>query len=98
MKLVYLKTAEPDLRWFKHYYVSVFPEGHKKANAQFLATQKVLLQNPRIGEISENAPDVRVYHVVRTPFSFVYRLHGENIEVLRVVDNRSNWQQDDSEV
>lgn len=91
MKLVYLKTAIADLRWFKHYYMTVFPEGRLKADQQFSATQKLLKVNPYIGQPSELSETVREHPVPRTPFTCVYRVVGELIEVLRVVDGRSDW-------
>jgi plasmid stabilization system protein ParE len=91
MKLVYLPRTEADLRWFKRYYISVFPDGREKANQQFLVTQKLLLENPYIGQPSDVFPHTREFPVLRTPFTFVYRVRSELIEVLRVIDNRSGW-------
>jgi plasmid stabilization system protein ParE len=91
MRLIYLKTAAADLRWFKHYYINVFPEGRMKADQQFLATQKLLKANPYIGQPSDFAEGTREHHVPRTPFAFVYRVVEDRVEVLRVVDGRSDW-------
>ena len=91
MKLVYLKTAIADLRWFKLYYMTVFPEGRVKADQAFLATQRLLKANPYIGPPSDFGETIREHPVPRTPFTFVYRVRGEQIEVLRVVDGRSDW-------
>jgi hypothetical protein len=53
MKVIYLPSAKSDMRWFKKYYVSVFPEGKTKAEAQYLAVQAALKLNPRIGHPSQ---------------------------------------------
>jgi toxin ParE1/3/4 len=89
VRLVYLASAEADLRWFKLYYTRTFPEGRKMADAQFLHTQQLLRENPMMGHAIEEIPGVREHHVPRTPFSFVYRLRDDRIEVLRVQDKRA---------
>ena len=91
MKLVFLSSSKADLRWFKRYYISVFPEGKTKADKQFLSIQRALKVNPYIGHSSDTVKDAREYSVLRTPFSFIYRIKEDRIEVLRIIDNRSDW-------
>lgn len=92
MKLVFLAKAKSDLRWFKHYYLSVFPEGKAKADNQFLSIQKTLKINPYIGHPSEAVENAREYPVLKTPFIFLYRVQENSIEVLRIIDTRSDYQ------
>lgn len=89
MKIIYLASAKPDLRWFKHYYMSRFPEGRRNADTQFLSTKALLLANPFVGHSVENIEGARIYSIPRTPFSFVYRVTEEAVEVVRVLDTRS---------
>jgi plasmid stabilization system protein ParE len=91
MRLVYLDSAAADLRWFKQYYSEVFTEGRVKADQQFLATQKLLKANAFIGQVSEYSKEVREHQIPRTPFTVIYRVVEDRIEVLRVVDGRSDW-------
>lgn len=91
MRIVFLDSSRADLRWFKRYYVTVFPEGRKKADTQYLTTLNILRQNPLIGHPSEKIKTAREYDIVRTPFTFIYRVRGDDIEILRVIDNRSDW-------
>ena len=91
MKIVFLASAAPDLRWFKYYYLKVFPEGRVKADNHFLTTKKTLAANPFAGHASENIEDAREYHILRTPFTFVYHVKPDRIEVLRVLDMRGDW-------
>ena len=93
MKIIFLSSSSDDLRWFKRYYVSVFPQGRKKADKHYLNALSVLRKNPHIGHPSENFPMAREYDVTRTPFSFIYRVKQDHIEIIRVIDNRSNWDQ-----
>ena len=91
MKLVFLASSKDDLRWFKQYYMNVFPEGSAKANNQFLALQKALKTNPYIGHPSVDVDGAREYPVLRTPFTFIYRINQGRIEIMRVIDNQSGW-------
>lgn len=93
MKIVFLESSRSDLRWFKRYYVSVFRDGQENANRRYLATLSTLRKNPMIGHPSEAVYGARELHISRTPFSFLYRVTRNEIEVLRVFDNRSNWDQ-----
>ena len=91
MKIVFLASSHSDLRWFKRYYVSVFPQGRNKADKRYLAVLSVLRQNPLVGHPSEKVNGAREFHISRTPFSFLYRVTKEHIEIMRVIDGRSNW-------
>jgi hypothetical protein len=91
MRLVYLASAKPGLRWFHRYYTSVFPEGKALADRRFLAVQTLLKSNPRAGHESEIVSSAREFPVPQTPFGFVYQIKDDRIEVLLVVDNRSDW-------
>ncbi len=91
MKLVFLASSKADFRWFKHYYMSVFPEGWAKADNQFLSLIRTLKANPHIGQPSDIVEGTRVFPILKTPFSLVYRVKEDRIEVLRLIDNRSGW-------
>lgn len=88
MKVVFLTSAKPGLRWFKLYYTRVFPEGRDKANQQFAKMQKVLAAAPLIGKPVGKASS-RSYSVPRTPFSVIYRVAAGKVEILHVMDQRA---------
>jgi toxin ParE1/3/4 len=94
MRILFLENSLEDLRWFKRYYTEVFPQGRAKADQQFLATKRLLRENPRIGNPFELVEGAREFPVSRTPFAFLYFVRDENIEVLRIVDNRSDWRKE----
>ena len=87
MSVVYLDTALDDLIWWRKYYRVVFPEGGPSAGRQFLKIVALLETRLRIGHPTDE-PEVFEYPIPRTPFSLIYRLRGETVEVLRVWDNR----------
>ena len=91
MKIVFLSSALPDLRWFKLYYTRSFPAGRDNANRQFQTLLELLRNNPHIGRAYEGERGVRRYPVPRTPFTILYRARPEQIEILRVYDQRSNF-------
>ena len=87
MKLVYLPTAFPDIVWMRRYYRNIFPQGAKKAREQLFATERLIMENPEIGKPFRKG---REFPVLRMPFSIVYRVRGDTIEVVRVWDGRRN--------
>ena len=91
MRLVYLASAKPGLRWFHRYYTSVFPEGKALADRRFLAVQALLKSNSHAGHESEIVPGAREFPVPRTPFTYVYQIREDRVEVLLIADNRSDW-------
>ncbi|MCY0146289.1 hypothetical protein OEG84_00785 [Hoeflea sp. G2-23] len=91
MKLVFLPSTVPDLRWFKAFYVNVVSDGKARAGRQFLAIQALLKANPLIGHPSDKGNGAREHHMLKTPFTFVYRVREDRIEVLRVFDARAQW-------
>lgn len=88
MKIVFLEDAARDIRWFRFYYQSVFPEGSSKARANLKAIQKTLAANPYAGHPGDTREDVRELSIPRTPFSLIYRVTPAQIEVLRLWDTR----------
>mgnify|MGYP002173220498 CR=1 FL=1 len=90
MKILFLPECRADLRWFKRYYTSIFTEGRERADRQFLTARKLLKTNPFIGHPVDGLEEVRAHHLPRTPFTILYRLRKDRIEILRILDNRSD--------
>ena len=90
MQLVFAPSTHADLLWMRRYYARVFPDGAKRAAEQYFRVLGVLRENPLIGHPVEEMPGVREFPVPRTSFSFIYRVVGDQIEVLRVWDQRGD--------
>jgi toxin ParE1/3/4 len=88
MKIVYLENAAKDIAWFRHYYSAVFPEGASKARAHLKSIQQLLAENPYIGHRSDSHARALEFHIRNTPFSLIYRVTSEQIEILRLWDER----------
>jgi plasmid stabilization system protein ParE len=91
MKVTYLTHALRDMNWVRKYYKEVFPAGRSSARSQLRRTETLISENPLIGRSSETVSGAREFHISRTPFSFLYRVAKDHIEIVRVIDNRSNW-------
>lgn len=94
MKIVFLDAAKPDLRWFKRYYITIFPEGRRNADQQYRALLKLLKSSPMIGEPADDFRNAREHPVKNTPFTVIYRIRPEHIEILRLLDQRSRFSND----
>lgn len=90
MRIKFLESALEDLRWFRLYYESIFPQGLKKAQKQYYSTKGLLKENPHIGHVTDERDGVREFSIPNIPFSFIYRVGEDVIEVLRVWDERQN--------
>ena len=91
MKVIYLTQALRDMSWVRKYYNDVFPTGRSNARSRLRKTELLISKNPLVGHISESVTDAREFHISRTLFSFLYRVTKEHIEIMRVIDGRSNW-------
>jgi toxin ParE1/3/4 len=89
VKFVFKPRALDDLEWFERYYTEIFPDGSKRAEKQYFRTKQTIRDFPEIGRpvIGKNR---REYIIPGIPFSFVYRIKKDHIEVLRVIDQRSD--------
>ena len=93
MKVIYLAQALRDMNWVRKYYSEVFPAGRSNARSQLRKTETLISENPLAGHASEAVVGAREFHISRTPFSLLYRVTKENVEIIRVIDGRSNWDQ-----
>ena len=89
MKIIFRKSCEADLNWYRRYYSSVFPQGSNKAKLHFAATYQALLSHPFIGHPVDGHAHIRELQMPGTPFSLVYVVSDEEILVLRVLDGRA---------
>jgi plasmid stabilization system protein ParE len=85
MKLTFQPRVPADLRWFKRY----FGEGTEAAINKYYKTLDLICASPGMGRpVSER--DAREYAILRIPFSIIYRVKVDRIEVLRVWDQRAD--------
>ena len=90
MKLVFLPSTRTDLRWMRRYCAQVFPDGATRAAEHYARASGVLRNNPLAGRPVEDMRGIREFSIPRTPFSFIYRVARDRIEVLRIRDQRGD--------
>jgi plasmid stabilization system protein ParE len=89
MRIVFLATTAPDFEWITDYYLRIFPEGGPKAYRRLDRALSNLSDNPYLGKAIARTK-YRQYSVPRTPFSLIYHVSAEVIEILHIWDQRSN--------
>ncbi|WP_038034034.1 type II toxin-antitoxin system RelE/ParE family toxin [Thermopetrobacter sp. TC1] len=87
MRILYLTSARDDLAWLRHFYREVFPDGAARALRHLMAAEGLLRTNPLVGRRT-GIGDSRELHIALTPFSLIYRVREDRIEILRVWDGR----------
>jgi len=88
MRIVYLAQTARDIAWFRYYYRAVFPAGGNNARDQMKRMQSLLAANPQMGRLSDYQSKIREMPIPRTPFSLVYRVTPNQIEIMRIWDER----------
>jgi plasmid stabilization system protein ParE len=91
MKIAFRSKALDDLEWLEKYYSEVFPDGSKRAAEQFFKTKEIIKSFPEIGKPFKSKGQ-REYVVPGIPFSFIYLIKKDLIEVVRIFDVRSDRQ------
>ena len=89
MRIVYLRSSKPGLEWFLKYYGKVFPEGESNALARFDAMERWLKASPHVGQMIGEG-EARIMPITRTPFGIIYRVKGDHIRVMKIIDYRSS--------
>ena len=88
MKLSYLATAEPGLRWFRQYYLKNPQLDRTKAIHALATAEATLIEFPFSGAVYEDFEAVREYKIVGTAFSLLYSVARENVWIIDVRDQR----------
>ena len=89
MKIIFRATATADIKRFRRYYTSIFPEGAKQAKTHYNQSYAALLAYPLVGSALGDETPLRELVIPRTHFSFVYYVAGEEIIVVRILDARA---------
>jgi plasmid stabilization system protein ParE len=88
LQIVYTRDARLDYMYFRHYYEKYFPEGLENAARNFIQTMRVLASFPAVGRPIGKLPR-RCFKIQKTNFTIVYRAAPLRLEVLRILDQRS---------
>lgn len=88
MRLRYLDTAAPGLRWMRRYYRTHPQLDAGRAVEALLKAEAILIEHPHAGTRFEDIDRVREIIVGGTVFSMLYTVADETIWVIDVRDQR----------
>ena len=88
MRLRYLSTAEPGLRWMRSYYRNHPQLDIVAVSAALAIAERTIISHPESGARFEDFDRVREYHIRSTPFSLLYTVIPDQVLVIDVRDTR----------
>jgi plasmid stabilization system protein ParE len=87
-QFIFVRQAIADLHWFRVYHEDHFPEGLEQATRRLQKCLRLLAAFPKMGR-SIGKPPRRRFAVTSLPFTVVCRQKGADVEILRILDQRS---------
>jgi ParE toxin of type II toxin-antitoxin system, parDE len=88
MRLRYLPTAEPGLRWFRVYYRKNPQLDRANAIDALRRAEAMLVEFPFSGAVYEDFEAVREQKILHTPFSLLYSVARETVWIIDLRDQR----------
>lgn len=88
MKLQFLDTSQPGLRWFRQYYRDNPQLDKQKAFGSFKKARNAIKENPYLGHTFDDFDQVYQYIIRETNFSILYTIKHEVIWVIDIRDAR----------
>lgn len=88
MRIEYLATSEPGLRWMRSYYRRNPQLDIRRAAAALRAAEAVLREQPAAGRRFEDFETVREYLLQGTHFSLLYAVARGTVWIIDVRDQR----------
>ena len=88
MRLRYLPTSEPGLRWMRRYFHHNPQLDRRHVVHALRVSEQTLIAFPLCGELFEDYTRVREYHIRGTPFSLLYMVEGDTVWIIDVRDTR----------
>jgi hypothetical protein len=90
MKVEFLQTSQPGLRWMIQYYRSNPQLSEVKAFASFAATERRIAELTPPRETFADLKDVWEVKIQKTAFSFLYTIQGQTVYVIDIRDQRGH--------
>lgn len=88
MKIVYLETAAPGLRWMKRYYREQTQLDSARVLANVNAALERLRTEPFAGRRFDDFEDVRELSIARSPFSILFTHRDDTLYIIDIRDQR----------
>ena len=90
MKLKWTRAAIADLVEIYEYIEKERPAAAKRVATEILEQVESLLKSPLRGRAGR-IEGTRDLVIGRYPYSIPYRIHGDEVQLLRVLHNRRSW-------
>jgi toxin ParE1/3/4 len=90
MQVVWLKSATLDLYRVREFIRQDNPSSAVKVGARIEAAVDSLARFPEMGHVGE-VPGTRELVISSLPYSVVYRLKGDSVQILRVLHDKQKW-------
>mgnify|MGYP000633928925 FL=1 len=88
MKIQFLASSQPGLRWMMQYYRTNPQLDQKKAFQNFDVAQRRICERSPPRETFEDLADVWEVSIQRTAFAFLYTIRGDTVYIIDVRDQR----------
>ncbi|MFT6168575.1 MAG: hypothetical protein ACJAR9_000685 [Celeribacter sp.] len=88
MKLEYLETSHPGVRWMRSYYRQNPQLNRAKVLASLQAAERIISEFPTTGHTFQELEDVFEYLIQGTTFSLLYTVARGTVWIIDVRDQR----------
>ena len=88
MKLEYLRTSKPGLRWMREYYRCHPQLDTRRAAVPLRTAERILSGHPAAGRRFEEFETVREYLIQGTSFSLLYTVARDTVWIIDIRDQR----------
>ena len=88
MKIQFLESANPGIRWMRRYFREQPQLDQKTATENYKNTRKLLKQEPYIGHTFDEIEGVFERSISKTHFSILYAVKDETIFIIDIRDQR----------
>ncbi len=88
MKIVYLETTAPGLRWMRRYYQEQPQLNSDRVFSNFDAAKDRLREEPFAGHPFDDFDQVRELSISRSPFTILYTHRDDTIYIIDIRDTR----------
>lgn len=88
MKIQFLESANPGIRWMRRYFREQPQLDAKAASDSYKNTRNLLKQEPYIGHVFDEIEGVFERSISKTHFSILYAVRDETIYIIDIRDQR----------
>lgn len=88
MKIQFLESSAPGIRWMRRYFREQPQLNAKAASERYKTTKNLLKQEPYIGRVFDEIEGVFDKEISKTHFSIIYAVKDETVYIIDIRDRR----------